>query len=793
MEYNFPKLDLKKYLKLLSLNFTLERDEQLYSQMTNHHKKAFLKFMIVWILFMFVNISCLQYGVYSKARFTELIFCFVFLIIAFLLYIIMVKVKNGFVIEIFLALIISGLNIVIIEFSVPLLFVKFMTDKSNSDLTNVTIIWMSIFIGIHLKTLNSIMTSAKINWLIVSIANLLTNTLVLRKFIITYKINSVGGVILTMILPSFILPVFIAYIDEKKIKELFIHLIRAKENLTGFEELIENIIPCHIIILNTDKKEVLYCNSRAKNLFEVVDDNQILLQKLNQIKFEDRNLNFYELSQFCIDEKKISITEAINGDNEAYNCSFTNDRNQIYFFDVNCNFVHWRNLKVILIVLNDVSYKMQCLNEISQYKDMILASISHNLRTPLNSISGFLELAADKTQHSHCSEYIATAQSSCKSLLSLINNILDFSQLSSNTLRLNFKEFFVYNSINEILDLTTIQIKRKNLKFLCNFCDEIKKIKIRADLNRFQQILMNLIENAIKYTFQGQIVLTISLENCLYHNNDHDVVVFKINDTGIGIEEDKLNEIFKLYPKIDNSNSENRECLGFSLSISQHLAKAMHEEGITVTSKLNKGSEFRFSLPYNLSNEELINEESSFISSLQENSTHNPVRFKEHAIFGFQSFFTKQSTKIEMNEGLDIIHKINVLLVDDDALNNLIHEKYIENLGFECEVALNGKEALEKIEHNANIFKYFSIVLLDCNMPVLNGFETAKQIRFLIEKKAIPYLAIIAITANVTIGDIDHCQKSGMEYYLSKPVSRNQMLEKIAEVLENMRQNRKIF
>ena len=793
MEINYPKLDYKKYLSIFSLNFFIEKDQQLYSQMAYQHKKAFLKFVIFWVVFTFISISCLQYDVYMREY--DFIPLFIFLTIAILMYILIQKVQNSFILDIFLASIILGLNIFIVEISVPSLFNKYMLDKNNNDLNNKEIIWLCLFLGVHLKTLNSIMASAQIRWYIVSTSYFIVSALIFRNFIYNYKLNSPGGVLMTMILSSFFLPILITYIDERKIKELFLNLIRAKENLSGFEDLIESIIPCHIIILNGERKEILYCNSSAKNFFHVLDDKQVLLQKLKKINLIEQNLNFFEFSQFLIDKNKVSIDGTINDSNEVYNCSFKSERNEMYFFDINFKFAHWRNLEVILIVLNDISFKMQGLNEINQYKDMILATISHNLRTPLNSIYGCLKLTADEIQNnSNCTEYISTAQSSCKTLLSLINDILDFSQISSHTLKLNFKEFFISKTIHEILENINIQIKKKKLKFLCSFCEEFERIKIKADPNRFQQILMNLIENAIKYTFQGQINFIVNLEKCAYHNNEHQAVVFKIVDTGIGIEEERLDEIFKLYRKISHEDYENRECLGFGLSISQHLAKAMHEEGITVTSILNVGSEFRFSLPYNLENEALRSEESPFMGSFKEKSIYHSGRFNTNIISGSQKCLTKQSTKMEMpSEILDKGLKINVLIVDDDVLNNLIHEKYVENFGFESEVAMNGKEALEKIEKNAKVFKFFSLILLDCNMPVLNGFETAKKIRFLIENEVIPYVPIIAITANVTINDIDHCQRSGMDYYLSKPVSRRRLWDKIAEAFNNMKNNKKIL
>lgn len=638
MESCHPKMNSNKYLSSFSLNFFSEKDEQLYSQSIYLHKKTFFKFMIFWIIFMFICISCLQSDIFSRAN--DLIPLLVFPTLAILMYFLIQKVKNGFVLEIVLASIILTLNIFIVEYAVPRVFERLKIEQDDSDLKkNTTIIWMCLFVGIHLRTLNSIMASAKIRWFIVSASNLIVDGLIFRNFVFAYKLNSPAGILMTLILPSFILPIFITYIDEKKIKELFINLKRAKQNLSGFEDLIENIIPCQIIILNDQIQEVLYCNSLAKSFFKILDNNkQILLEKLKNINLNEKKINFLEFSKILINKKKdsVSIEESLKGMDEVYNCSYKNERDEIYFLDIQCSFGHWQNLEVILIVLNDISFKMQSLNQINQYKDMILASISHNLRTPLNSLFGSLELAAEemKKDKINCSEYICTAQSSCKTLLSLINDILDFSQLSNNTLHLNIEEFFIYETINEVLEIISIQIKKKKLNFLCSFCKEIEAIKIKADRNRFQQILLNLIENAIKYTFKGQIIFTVIVEQCVYHHNDHNVVVFKIIDTGIGIEKKRLEDIFGLYKNIDSKN-ENRECLGFGLSISQHLAKAMHEEGITVKSTLNEGSEFRFSLFYKLEATQ-VSEESPFLSSFQEKSKYNLVRFDEEKTFGQQ-------------------------------------------------------------------------------------------------------------------------------------------------------------
>lgn len=128
--------------------------------------------------------------------------------------------------------------------------------------------------------------------------------------------------------------------------------------------------------------------------------------------------------------------------------------------------------------------------------------------------------------------------------------------------------------------------------------------------------------------------------------------------------------------------------------------------------------------------------------------------------------------------------KLKVLLVDDDVMNILIHKKYLEIYNLKYETALNGAEALDKIKKSANNNEHFSLIFLDCNMPILNGFQTAQEIQILIKRKIIPFVPIVALTANVTLHDIELCKKSGMEYFLAKPVSKTKFIDKLNEILK---------
>lgn len=749
-----------------TLNFLLDKDAASYFKVISQNRKGFLGLLLLTFFFLFMSLSGFQYDIYTKSKHYYFLFAyFVFFLLSFFCF---KLTKKDWAFDILLALLISAINMTFLEYIQ--FYLKKIDDKSFENL----LVWISIFIGIHINIMSSFMIFAKIRWYIISIANVAISLTIWRHFILIYKLNAPEGIIITLISPSFFLQILINYLHEKQTKQLFINLRESStinEKTDFFPEFVRNEIPFVVIILNGGKVGMLHCNAKGHKLFHGIEQND-LIPKLNQIRINgEPNVSLMDIYQ-----------NALTYDNEFddlySDCSYQDIDKKKHFFDLYFKSILWRHKKLISLILCDVSLKYSGEKENNHYKNILLPTISHNLKTPVHSISGFLELASEKLKNNVCLEYIEAAQCSCKHLLQLINDVLDVSKLVSSTLKLKFEYFYILKPIQEILEVFEIQIKKKNLVFECFFLSNIEIIQIYADPFRFKQILYNLLSNALKYTFKGKISLFISNENCEVNGHTHKIVTFKIKDTGIGMSTNKMTEIFKIYKKIDDSAIINKECLGFGLSISQYLARILHPDGITVISALNKGSEFKFSIP--------IYEEKSglndSISSMDEHPDFQSLKVYEYKNNDSHKFLTKQSTTAELHLSV-CDKKANVLLVDDDVLNNLIHSKYLESLGFEYEIALNGREAIDKIMENAKANKFFSIILLDCNMPVLNGFETAKEINWLIRKHFLPYVPIIAVTANATINDYDDCKKAGMEFYLSKPVSKIGFNEKMMEAL----------
>lgn len=300
------------------------------------------------------------------------------------------------------------------------------------------------------------------------------------------------------------------------------------------------------------------------------------------------------------------------------------------------------------------------------------------------------------------------------------------------------------------------------------------------------QILLNLIGNSIKFTYKGKVILDISIQDCSFHNYSHRKVVFSVQDTGIGIEENQIPEVFKLFKKIEqnNQNINNKSGIGLGIPISQNLALIMHEEGIQVQSRKNVGSNFSFSIPLVFSDKNSSNDSLDFSSLEIENLSENTKNIENTIIPYTRSVDEQQLKELKNYQNLK---NFRVLIVDDDMMNIFIHKNYLESIGVEYEEAFNGLEAIQKIQNRAESNQFFDIILLDCNMPILDGFQAAEKIRNLVEKKKIPYVAIVALTANATISDLSHCQKCGMEYFLGKPVSFKRFKNKMLEIMNKLK------
>jgi len=359
-------------------------------------------------------------------------------------------------------------------------------------------------------------------------------------------------------------------------------------------------------------------------------------------------------------------------------------------------------------------------------KSQFLANMSHEIRTPMNGYMGMIQLMQSTHLTAEQNEYLDIAKSSADSLLALIDDILDYSKIEAGKMELDKRRFKLEYLLSETLNLFKISIIKANLFIEVNIDKGVPEFFL-GDLFRIKQILSNLIGNAIKFTKQGGVSLHIK---AITENEGNNVLLeFEVKDTGIGIPADKLECLFKRFSQVDNSDTRAYGGSGLGLAICKGLVEKMNGE-IWVESNLGIGSSFYFTCQLELGDVEIR-----------------------------QNRVNEERVSIEHK-------KIKILLVEDDLISRTIIERYAMKNSWEITNAVNGQNAIDSFKQ-----KKFDIVLMDVQMPVLDGYTATNQIRAYEHKRGqIARTPIIALTAYTIKGDRENCLAAGMDDYLSKPV-----------------------
>jgi PAS domain S-box-containing protein len=376
-------------------------------------------------------------------------------------------------------------------------------------------------------------------------------------------------------------------------------------------------------------------------------------------------------------------------------------------------------------------------------KSEFLASMSHEIRTPINAIIGLANILAHSSPLTPKQyEFIQTLQMSADTLVALVNDLLDISKIEARSVELENIPFSLTQIVQEIISMMTVRAKEKNLSFNITIADpHIENSTYTGDPNRLRQILINLCSNALKFTEQGSIDITLSAKPGTADATEQVTIIVK--DTGIGIAEDKLDTIFTKFKQADISISRKYGGTGLGLAISKTLAEIMGGT-ITVESVIDQGSTFTVVLPFGSENK-------------------NPA-------------IPTAPDPVETIPALEAKEKI--LLVEDYPANVLVTSTFLEKFGYECEVASNGIEAINMVRGNN-----YALVLMDVQMQGMNGLEATVLIREYEKQKNLGHIPIIGMTAHAMSGDKERCLAAGMDDYLPKPFNSEELHSKIKNLI----------
>lgn len=396
----------------------------------------------------------------------------------------------------------------------------------------------------------------------------------------------------------------------------------------------------------------------------------------------------------------------------------------------------------------------------SQSKSLFLANMSHEIRTPLNGVIGMLELLRASSMTPQQSRYLEIANGSATMLLGLINNILDFSKIESGKLELERIQVDLRALVMQQRDAFLHRAAQKNVIVVAEVDEGVPPL-VWGDSGRIQQLLMNLLSNALKFTPSGKVEVRVG---CVQSADGVSQIRFSVRDTGIGIPADRRNRLFEHFSQVDASTTRKYGGTGLGLALCKQLVGAMGGK-IDVDSEPGKGSTFWFELPL----EPAIGPAVMPVLSAPLNL---PAERNAQPLPRLQS---ESAAKASANAA-----STPILVVDDNDINQLVAVEMLRAEGFSCRTASNGREAVEWVQREP-----FALVLMDCQMPEMDGFEATEKIRaweadHKEDEKPIP---IIALTASAIRGDRERCIACGMNDYATKPLIREQLLRQIRRQL----------
>ena len=388
-------------------------------------------------------------------------------------------------------------------------------------------------------------------------------------------------------------------------------------------------------------------------------------------------------------------------------------------------------------VENDLRLALDAAEDNAKAKDEFLDNMSHELRTPMNGILGFLRMAAQTDMTDIQKKYIADAEHSAKKLLKIINDVLDFNQIKDFKMKMNAVKFRLSEVFDEILGTYAPAARAKNLELNLRLSQDIPDLMV-GDMEKVKRVLTSLIDNAIRFTEKGKITVRVQIS---YQDGDHIEILFYVRDTGIGITSDQMISLFNPFWQADTTITRKYGGTGFGLALSKHLAKLLGGK-LWAESEYEEGSTFYFTARFSLS------DNLTLLPQIH-NDTEAPP--EEHQVY----------------DGAYDPANATILVVEDVEINQMVAEGLLTAMGFVVDIANNGQEALDMLDINN-----YSAILMDIQMPVLDGFAATEKIRQSEKYKNLP---IIALSAHAMSEDREKSLAHGMNDHITKPIDPDEL------------------
>lgn len=390
------------------------------------------------------------------------------------------------------------------------------------------------------------------------------------------------------------------------------------------------------------------------------------------------------------------------------------------------------------IIAKDISEQKKLLiaketaENTNKAKSEFLAMMSHEIRTPMNGVIGMADLMIETTELTETQrEYLEIIRKSGDTLLAIINDILDFAKIESGKTELHEEVFDVRKTVAETMDIVKVRANEKGLVMSALIGEDVPH-HLFGDQDRIKQVLLNLIGNAVKFTYSGSV--TVRVERIDDKDKEPLKLRFTVRDTGIGIPKEKMPLLFEPFSQLDHFMTRNYEGTGLGLAITKRLVGLMGGR-IWVEPQDEPGAKFVFELPF---------------PEIQQPDDAGPAATEEQ------------------NSG----RKLNILIAEDNDINQIVIQKMLEKMGHATRVVSNGLEVLQAIAYEA-----FDIIFMDVHMPEMNGFEATRIIKSTVPADKCP--VIVAVTANALKGDRENCLREGMDDYISKPIKNSVVAEVI--------------